>query len=198
MSDIDILIKQITEGYEDYEDYKPNCDVDVTITLDLKDALRKIANNDGIAAALFKYFKETCAELNKSKYGKYVYIYKDRFLVMSTFFKYRIVASWERDGGEEEVYDKFIEMIDDVFLYNKYIYAGKNNIHNSNKAEHVSRVRKGKFNVYPYVERLIDGIYDTDFEIECIPDRDLEDIKQEDYADDVAMQDTYRDLYYFR
>lgn len=198
MSDIDILIKQITEGYEDYEDYEPDCDVDVTITLDLRDALRKIADNDGIAVALFNYFKEVCAELNKSKYGKYAYIHNDRYLVMSTFFNYRVVASCERSGTEDEVYDKFAEMIDDVFLYNKYIYAGKNNIHNSNKGEYVSRFRKGKFNVYPYVQELIDGVYNADFEIECIPDRDLDDIKQEDYADDVAMRDTYRDLYYFR
>lgn len=192
------FLKQINESYDDdfdYLSYDSDESVDAEIHLDLENAINRVTKEPAIASKLFKYFADICAEDNY----KYARINKN-FLIIEDFFPYYIMASMEKDGYvDEPVYESFLKEFKALFLNSKHLYIGKTGIQNGNlDSQNNSRVRKGKFNVYPYIEEIYNLIADGTIELECYPTRDLEDIAREGYNDDKEMERTYRDLYYFR
>lgn len=192
------FLKQINEYYDDdfdYLSYDSDESVDAEIYLDLKEAINTVTENPNIASKLFKYFADVCAK------GNYKYVHIDKnFLIIKDDFPYNVMAHIEKHGYvDEPVYESFLKVFKALFLNNKHVYIGKTGIQNGNlDSINNSRVRKGKFNVYPYIEEIYDLIADNTIELDCYPTRDLKAIAREAHDEDIDMEMTYRDLYYFR
>ena len=174
-------------------------EVDIKVYLDLKRAIGMVTDNVAVGKALFNYFVKACANKNRERHGKWIRI-EGNYLVMDHHCPHYVLVSAEKyNETPEPAYEYFIEMFTDIFLKNEYAYIGKTNMQNANRQQLSNRIRKGKFNVRPYIQEILDLLTDwSDLELEWEPERDLEELADEWRKEDDDMDATYRDLYYFR
>lgn len=180
--EINKLIYQINEDYSDKE-------VDTGILLDLKEAISKVADSPSIASALFKFFSNTVNELKDRN------IYLNEYgLNINTEFPYYVLKEFEENGEAEEVEEAVIDILDEYFLVNAHINNSK--VGDFNSKYNGARVRKGKFNARPYVQRIIKLIQEGEIKVECYFE-DLDDIRDEWERDEWDMIRTRNDRWWW-
>lgn len=174
-------------------------EVDIKTYLDLKEAIDMVTDDAAVGKALFNYFVKTCAVMNRQEYGNWIRIERDYLVMDHSCPHYELVDAEKYEEMPESAYEDFIENFTDIFLKNEYAYIGKTNMQNTNRHQLRNRIRKGKFNVRPYIQKILDLIIDgRDLDLWWDSKYDLEELADEWDRDDADMEATYRDLYYFR
>ena len=109
-------------------------------------------------------------------------------------FSYKVLEEFEEYGEAEEVNDEVINILDDYFLINTYINNSKTS--NFNSRYNGSRVRKGKFNARPYVQRIIQFIEEGKIKVECYFE-ELDDIRDRWESERSDMVRSYNDRWWY-
>ena len=115
-------------------------------------------------------------------------------LNIETELPYYVLEGVEEYGEAEEVNDVVTDILDNYFLVNTHINNSK--VGDFNSRYNGSRVRKGKFNARPYVQRIIELIQEGKIKVECYFG-DLDDIRNEWERDRSDMISTYSDRWWY-
>ena len=189
------------DSHYDYDSYDSDKEVDVTISFNLKEALELVLSHmlscmediemDTISSFvhnIMRYFHTRCQEINKGKRKPIAFI-KNDMLNINSDMPWNVLWSNRDYDSCEEVDEEMASCLEHYFLNNVYVPVGnalRNFFHQNSDYDKKLfgniRIRKGKANVAPVINYIIECITDGTIRVDC-ETGDLEEIAREGIDD---------------
>lgn len=210
MREINKLINQINEWYDDDYD-NIDASIEVTAYFNIKEYFKTMlaegdiddANNiKALIPDIIRYFGLVCQKLNKSGI-KYISFTKNNVLYFTTSIPYRSVRSAEKfEEVPEELYEELYEILEKYFLKSFYVSVPKNSRLRTSREDNyhvgdVLRSRKGKINILPILQRMVNDAESYRVELEWNYKEDLDDLVH-DHRDYIRSREEAADAYFHR
>lgn len=189
------------DSHYDYDSYDSDEDVDVTLSFNLKEALELVLSHmlsymedvekDTITSFvhnIMRYFHTCCQEINRGKRNPIAFI-KNDMLNINSDMPWNVLWSNRDYDSCEEVDEEMASCLEHYFLNNVHVPVGnslRNFKHQNSDYDEKNfgniRIRKGKANVAPVINYIIDNVRDGTIRVDCETD-DLEEIAREGIDD---------------